>query len=212
MIQWLYNMIFGGAYAVGSATQQIMYDVLKGMQGWIQDLLTNEKFSWSKMSAAGRRLEYGTWVFGRQVSFRLWWLRWVGLQWVSDYAKGLVLQLRGWAQALFTYLNNRVNDLRNQTWIWIVALTWTIVHVLLPPILSAIATLVKQMLQWAYVAWYFITHPPSLAALLFWPLFAIFKLNPFTIGRTVGDWAFKLVLTQFVASSKLAEQIITDVL
>lgn len=93
-----------------------------------------------------------------------------------------------------------------------VALIKWILLTVVAPILLSLKVLGEQMIKWAFAAFDLLTHPPRLAGILFWPLFGVFALDPWTIGRQIGDWLVKLVYQNMLKSATLFEQILADVL
>lgn len=211
MITWLYNLIFGQSYAVSGDTRNLIWDALHGFTSWVQKILQNTSDAWQNIYMRMWNLDSGTWGFGQAVYWKFWRLYKQDIPFIKKEASDRSDQIFHWANNYIGYVINRVNSIRSEAWLWIVGLTFMVVHVIIPPIMALLHTLADQMLKWAFVAWDLVTHPPKLASLLFWPLFAIFKVNPFAIGRTIGDWALKLVLAEFIKSSQLVEEIITDV-
>lgn len=211
MISWLYNLIFGQQYAVSGDTRNMIWDSLKGFIAWTQKILQNTADAWQSVYMRMWNLDAGTWRIGNAVYWKFWRLYRLDIPFIKKEASDRSNEIFHWANNYIGYVINRVNSVRNQAWLWIVGLTFMVVHVIVPPIMVLLHTLADQMLKWAYFAWYLLTHPPKLADILFWPLFAVFKVNPFAIGRTIGDWALKLVLAEFIKSSQLVEEIITDV-
>lgn len=211
MISWLYTLLFGQQYAVSSDTRNILWDSLKGLTAWVQQILQNTADAWQNVYMRLWNLDSGTWGLGQAVYWKFWRLYKLDIPYIRKVAADRSTRIEQWAQRNFTYVMKRLGEVRSEAWGWIVALTFLVKDVLFPLLMRLITTLATQMRDWAFVAWDLVTHPPKLANILFWPLFAVFKLNPFAIGRTIGDWALKLVLSEFIRSSQLVEEIVTDI-
>ena len=211
MISWLYNLIFGQQYAVSGDTRNLIWDSLKGFTAWVQKILQNTADAWQSVYMRMWNLDSGTWGFGQQTYWKFWRLYKLDIPYIRKVAADRSNEIFHWANNYISYVSKKADGIRNQAWIWVTALTFMVVHVIVPLLMRLITTLATQMRDWAFVAFDLVTHPLKLSNILFWPLVSVFQVNPFAIGRIIGDWVLKLVLHEFVKSSQLVEEIITDI-
>lgn len=91
------------------------------------------------------------------------------------------------------------------------AIAWVIAHVWNP--LKAFADYIwAHLLQWGYVAWWWITHLKELADALIYHLVDSLERNAWDIAGKLGTFALALVVRNLARFIKLAESIIAAVL
>lgn len=66
--------------------------------------------------------------------------------------------------------------------------------------------------DWAYKAWWWVTHPEALAAMLLWHLVAALERNAFAAAQYLGEFALHLVLRSLRRLLHLAEAVLAAVL
>lgn len=90
------------------------------------------------------------------------------------------------------------------------ALRWVEQHVYLP--LKAFADQIwNDLKKWGYTAWWYITHPESLAELLVMPLADSLERHAWAIARKLGTFIVALISANIERIAILAEDIITGV-
>lgn len=205
---WLAGNPFPGIAYVSAWLQQAMYwlasqldrDRMRQADGWQANFQSVTMWKRSHDRAMN------------SIAARLWWLY---VRCYIDVPAWLSARIQGdeqWANRWFYRLLADINYvlamakwLLHEFSVWLFATT-------INPILARLKTAEENILRWAYYCYQFVSNPPKLADITFWPLFGVFQKNPFGIGRTIGDWLGKLVYENTVRSISLAEQIITDIL
>lgn len=66
--------------------------------------------------------------------------------------------------------------------------------------------------DWAYKAWWWVTHPAALAAMLLWHLVAALERNAFAAAQHLAEFALHLVLHNLRRLLHLAEAVLVAVL
>lgn len=146
------------------------------------------------------------------IAARLWWLYVRCYIDVPLWVSGKFAFYEKWSQDWFNKLLADVNYvLAMSKWLLHEFSVW-LFDTTINPILARLKKAEEDILKYALTAYQILSTPSKLASLAFWPLFAIFQANPFTIGRIIGDWLAKLVYHNVVKTISLAETILTDVL
>jgi len=69
-----------------------------------------------------------------------------------------------------------------------------------------------DLLKWGYTAWYYITHPDKLAALIFWYIVSLLEVNAWEAAKLLGTFVTALFLHNIRRVALLLEDIISAVL
>lgn len=146
------------------------------------------------------------------IRYRLTWLYTYAYLGMGRWVSRKFIENEKWSAYWHDHLWRYITWVADRIYYMINSLTRWVENSVYKPLFAKVVLLGQQMKDWAYFSYELLSHPPKLADLTFWPLFGVFQQNPFTIGRTIGDWVAKLVYSQTVRSITLVEQIITDVL
>jgi hypothetical protein len=128
--------------------------------------------------------------------------KWIATEWAS---------LRGTALAWYHDALRAVDVARTELAHLIdVARQWVLRDIWAPLVRTA-DQLRADLLKWGYTAWYYITHPDKLAALILVPLIAAAEASVWVIGPPVLKFATVLVLRNVRRVLVLAEDVFTSV-
>lgn len=212
MYGWLLNWIYGQAVPALVDLYNWVRGVVLALASRLDDLFTQQKFAW-----LGNWQALDAWSRSHNrvmnsIKYRLGWLYVHGFIEQGNYLHNLIINDEAWSRRWFDTLLADVIYVKNfGIWQLQQFSKWLFQNTIVP-IQGQLHDLKDEMLKYAIAAYSLVTDPPKLSGMLFWPLFNIFSADPFTIGKTIGDWLAKLVWANTVRTIHLAEQILTDVL
>lgn len=212
MLDWLYNSVYGLFGSISGPVKDFVHSIVRAILGSLNAVAGRMWTVWWYMVTAATEFTYNLFQFAFQMYSAAWWMirHAVPKLWraVGDLWDGIVA-VRNWVVEGLTEWINYVKDL---AWSWVQdAIAWVVEHVW-RPVVHWIEDLYDKMTRWAFTAYWYVTHPDDLAAVLFWALFGVFARNAFPVARYIGDWLLRTFLQAVPASIRLVEQIITDVL
>jgi hypothetical protein len=195
--QGIVDLVHWGLHALASVIETIFVDVARAWRDLWGAMAAFEHATW----------EFGAQVFGLAVKVLKYWIPrlihdlaaaalalWHGINWVWSHAVALI------------------NDLRKLAWKWINDLWHLVLRDVWAPLKAFADHLYHLILTWAYVAWWWITHLPSLAEAMIFHLAASLERHAWELARLLGGFLTALVLHNVRRVVQLAETILAAVL
>lgn len=212
MIGWITGWVARFAGLVGQATIDLVHWGLHALASVINAIFGNVARAWHNMWSAMLWLEracfdFGAAVYGLAVKVLRYWIPrllrdlaaavlalWHGIHWVWSHAVSLI------------------NDLRKLTWKWINDLWRMVLRDVWKPLRDFAEHLYRLIIDWAYVAWWWITHLDSLAEKMVFHIAAAIERHAWALARLLGTFLTALVLHNARRVVALAETILAAVL
>jgi len=212
MLGWIAGWFGRFAGAVDSTVVRMVHWVVHALASVVYTVFAHVGAAWRDMYAAGNWLRESA---GRFVGAVYDHIRAILLYWVP--------RIFGWIDAVYHRAISAVEHLARLAWGWVRALEsdvqrwilalyhWAWQHVYLP--LRAYADwLWARIKAWAYVAYWWITHPAKLAELLLWPLVAALEAAAWDVARVLGTFTTALIVRNVRRVAQLIETVLAAVL
>lgn len=212
MLTWLKKAFGAAAGVIPDAIRDWVYQQIYAVMSYIGTIIDHVSAAWDVMWHFATALESAFTSFGHSVYnyfYKLvkvmipnviaWAATWITH--VESWAWGWIKTLAGYIEDAKNYLLQKISD----------AVAWTVQNIW-APLEAELVTVRKRLTDWAYTAWWYITHPQNLADLLLGYLLVSLQRSVWLVARTMGDFFFRLFLTQLPRSLNLIEQIIADTL
>lgn len=212
MIGWITGWVARFTGLVGQATIDLVHWGLHALASVINAIFGNVARAWRNMWDALVYIEracfdFGAAVYGLAVKVLKYWV-----PRIWGEIKRAVLALWHGIDWVWTHAVRLVNELRALAWRWIVDLWHMVLRDVWKPLRDYALHLYRLILDWAYVAWWWITHPASLAERLVFHMAAAIERHAWALARLLGTFLTALVLHNARRVVQLAEQILAAVL
>jgi hypothetical protein len=212
MLDWLFNTVYGLYGRVSGATKDLIHSVIRGLMGALNAVAGNMWAAWWDMVWASQVASSVIGWFGGGIYQNLEFIYNTMIRLIWENIRRLYAELAAAVVKLWNDTWALVWNLRTEAFGWVGwALDWVKKSVW-DPLWWWVQDLYQKMRDWAYTAWYLVTHPDALADIMFWPLFWVFGRSAYPLARMIGDWLLRTALQNSVQSLELVEGIITDVL
>lgn len=212
MLDWLYNTVYTLFGRVSGAVKDLIHSVVSGILGALNAVAGVMWAAWWDLVWASQvAIQAIEWFTGNVMAL-LWWLTTQAVPDLIKRLENLGKQALAWVEQIWSQAWSLVQDLRELAWGWVQdAIRWVNQNIW-QPLYGWVQDLYQKMTDWAYTAWFYVTHPDALAEVIFWSLWGVFARNAFPVAKYVGEWLLRTVMQNAVSSIKLVESILTDVL
>lgn len=212
MFDWLHNTVYSLFGSVSGSVKDFVHSVLKGLIGALNAVAGRAWTAWWDLLWGAYTLVTGITGFVQAVYSRLWLI-------LNQYINSLLQDVA----ALWSQIWRSVAHIFDTVWGWVVTIRdylwqqiesarqWVIENVW-APLWGWVQDIYDKLTRWAWMAYWYITHPDDLARVLFWSLVNAFARDAFFVARIVGDWLLRTILANIPRSLGLIETIIKDVL
>lgn len=212
MLSWLRKHFAAAAGIIPDAVREFVYQQVYAVMAFLGTIVNHVAASWNYMWSFTKVLYTAFDVFGHAVYSYFARLVRVVLPGIIRWASGRIAQVEKWVSGWVTVIlrdaeaaKNYLVKLIGEAVKWAVDNIWS-------PLWAELLTVKANLTKWGYTAWWYITHPGSLADLLLLYLVASLQRSIWNIARIMGEFLFKTVLSQLPRSLALIEQILADVL
>lgn len=212
MLDWIKKAWGSAIGVIPDAIRDWVYQQIYAVMSFVGTIINHVASAWETMWHFATALEQAFVTFGHSVYNLFYHLLKVSIPNVISWAARYFVRVEGWAWGWIKTLLGYIEDAKNYLLQRIAdAITWTVQNIW-APLAADIAVIKKRITEWAYTAWWYVTHPQNLADLLLAYLLVSLQKSVWLVARTMGDFFFKLFLTQLPRSIGLIEQIMADTL
>jgi hypothetical protein len=113
---------------------------------------------------------------------------------------------------IFGDLVRALDTLRRLAWSWILTLWRNVLRFVWDPLKRYADLIWHDLLKWGWTAWWWITHPESLAGFLFWHIIRWLEFFAWEAGKQLGTFGLSLVRHNLRRFLILIEDIVSAVL
>lgn len=212
MINWLKNWVGRFVGIVSDPVLALVHWAVHALALVVEAVFHDVALAWRDYWAAVTEIERATWdfgaaVFGLAVKVLRYWVPriwgeikrtaqalWHGIDWV-------------WSHAVA-----EINALRRLAWKWINDLWHLVLRDVWKPLRDFTLFLLKLIREWAYVAWWWITHLDKLADAMIFHIARSLEKYAWQLGRLLGTFLTALIIHNVRRFVQLLETIIAAVL
>jgi hypothetical protein len=212
VLSWLKDWFgrFGGA--VDATVLRMVHWALHALASVVYTVFNHVGRAWNDVWAAGNWMRRAAWEVMRTIYTHIRAIIIHDIPHLFHWALAALHKLKHWALAWIDRLLKDLARLKTLAWHWIITLYhWAWAHIYVP-LFNYARWLEKWLRKWGYTAWWYVTHPASLAALLFWPLVKLLEDNAWAAARVLGTFTLALATRNARRLAQLAEDIIAAVL
>lgn len=212
MIDWLKRVFHSGVDLIPESIRQWVYSMIHAVAGIMNTVLGHVGLSWRDMLHAGYEAGWALLRLSQGIHHFYQIVKDHWLPQLRKYLLHLLSEVKDYAKAVYHYAVFELKKLKDLAWSWIKNLRqWVLDHIW-KPIYAWVKDLYKKMTDWAYTAWWYITHPDKLAERLFWFSVDLVKRFAWDLARIFGEFGAKTVLANIPRVVALIEKMIADVL
>ncbi len=212
MLSWIKDFVGRWAGRVSGDVIDLVHWAVHALAGVVYTVFHHVGQAWHDMFAAGNWLRQTAWLFGIEVFHHLRHIVVVDIPHLFDWARARLAALEHWALAWIHRILSDLAALRH----WAASALDSLRHWAASALdaLRHWAASIIDMLwrKYIYPAWYLVTHPDKLAAILFWWLVGLLEDNAWAVGRRLGQFTVALVWHNALRLAQLAEDILNAVL
>lgn len=212
MLDWIAGFIGRWAGTVDNAVRDLVHWAVHALASVVYAVFGLVGDAWRGMLGAGEWLAGNIGAFAGEVSSWIWHIirkivpflaAWITRVW-NDLLR-LLRAVEAWAwreiRAVEQLAVRLVDDVRQ----WAYRDIWL-------PLTAAADWLRTHLIQWGYTAWWYVTHPAQLAALLGDPLVDWLEANSWSVARRLGSFTLALVLHNTRRLASTVEDIVAAIL
>lgn len=212
MIDWLSKIFSAAGSVIPTAVKNWVYTMIHGVAGLMNTVFGHVGDAWNFWWGVA---EGAIWGF-EDLNKGLWHalsvvkLTWIGR--VITWAANWLSSLGRWIEDTIRWAARFIGYVRDLAWHWVQsAVHWAIVNIY-DPLINSVVDLYHKMRQWAYVAWWYITHPAALVEALFWFGVDAAQRHIWGLAAVFGEFSARLFLANVPRVIALVERIAADVL
>jgi hypothetical protein len=212
MIDWIKKVYNAAKGVIPSDVRKWVHNLVAGVAGVVHTVFGHVGREWDEIWRWAAALAAGAEHLASGLShfYSLIVHKWIPA--VRAWASRELSSLRKYAEHVLRWASDHLNSLYHTVQGWISSLTKLTLKHIWDPLYAYVKDIYKKLTDWAYTAWYYITHPDKLAALLYLHLVTLVKRNIWDLARDFGEFGAKLFLSNVPRVITLIEQIIADVL
>jgi hypothetical protein len=212
VLDWIASFVGQWVGTVGQGVADLVHWAVHALASVVYRVFGLVGDAWRDMVGAGEWLAGNLGAFAGEV----WAWTWRIVKQITPYLERAIRAVEAdawrWARQVWADLQEAVadleqlalrlyNDVRSWAWrdIWL-------------PLAAAADWLRAHLLQWGYTAWWYVTHPAALAALLGSPLVDWLEANADSVARRLGGFTMGLLLHNTRRVVGVLEQILAAVI
>lgn len=211
MLHWIHKVLHKARGHVGRQVHHLIYTLVHGAIGHIIAIFNQTRKGWRYLARRTYDFEHHLWHLGQEIDDALhyaicvlardmahWIIREIVYAWTG--LRVLAKDTRRLDDYLKHLIHSLIDDVRD----------WALRHIW-DPLWAWVQQLIAWAKDWAFTAWYYITHPEKLAALLFWYLIAYLERHIVDVIERVGEWALRWFIAHLMLVLHLVETTITRI-
>lgn len=211
MLSWLDNFWHSAAGYAGQQVANAVHWAMHGITGVILSVFGLVRGAWSRLAGAAR----GAWSTVTDLAQAVWqkfaYLLRVVIPGVLRWAGAQLARLSAFALSVWKALLRDVASLTARIIAAAASITRWVIRTVWAPLAARAEQIWRDLLKWGYLAWWYITHPDKLAALLLMFLVVQLEAQAWQVARLLGTFTLALIRANLRRIALLAEEIITAV-
>jgi hypothetical protein len=212
MLNWITGVIGAFVNLIPSPIRQLVHYVVHGLAAVVNGVFGHVLNAWRGLASFTVSLGHQIEDFAFQVAAKFIQILHVTIPAVEHWVERGIAAVVARIAAVLAWAVREFGIVRA----WVTALLVALWHLVLRDVydpLFAFATwLKKYLLLWGYTAWWYITHPASLAELLILPLADSLERHAWELAGKLGTFLLALVVKNLKHVLQLAEDILSAVL
>lgn len=212
MISWITGWVSKFLGLVPQAIIDLVHWGLHALASVINAIFGDVARAWHDLWAAVAQVEtavfdFAAAVWGLAVKMLRYWV-----PRILGEIKRVVAALWHGIDWAWTHAVKLVSELRALAWHWILDLWRLVLRDVWTPLKALADHIYDLLVKWGYTAWWWITHPASLAESLVFHMAAAIERHAWELARLLGTFLTALVLRNARRLVQLAEQILAAVI
>lgn len=212
MLNWL-DRFFGRVRStIGAGVSDAIHYAVHALAAVVFSVFGLVGKAWSALVGAYKRFLAAVDQFGKEVIAFATYIIKVAIPRVIAWAESELAKLSAAIAAAAADLARWVTEILKRIAAAVTSvIAWVTTNVL-DPLLAAVKLLRADLEKWGYTAWYYITHPDKLAALLLDSIVAALEDRAWDIGKRLGGFLLSLIASNLPKLLQLIEDILTAVI
>lgn len=212
ILGWIEDHTVGYLRAGWQGAVGLVKDAVHALAAWVGGIISHVGGAWDFMVDGATALYHGLNWLGSEVYGTLSWVARVAIPDLARWTAGEVSALVGRIVAVLRWTAGQVADLVGRIAHAVASLTqWVVAHVW-TPLIGYVRDIYAKLKQWAYTAWFYVTHPDKLAGLL-WRYVVVEIAAGFDwAARYIGHFVVITFLNNLTRLVGFVESFLADIL
>lgn len=211
MLGWILRTLGSVAGVVDETVRKWVGALISGVYGFVHSIFTLVGTAWDDVFGAAYALAHNVADFVRAVYERFYYLSYIVLRGIVNWANKLIGEVLKYAQEVYHYAITEFDRLRHDIATWLDDLRHWVVLDIWDPIWRTLSPAWTWITHEGTALWHYLTHPADLVDLLWNFLLVKIEKEAWTAGKLLGRFFLSLIVHNLRTFVLLLEDIVDSV-